>query len=163
MSKPIALSNHSDRLRVMNEVVTVLVSGKQTDGKYAVLESITQPKDGVPLLHTHPHQETFQVVEGTYQIFGRDEEGNKTATPAPAGSIIHVPGGAPHGFLNVGDTPGKLVLTVEPASMESFFRDLGTPIDDASDLSTPSGPPDMKELLETCARHGIHFLEAPPQ
>jgi quercetin dioxygenase-like cupin family protein len=162
MSTPIVLSGKGDSLQVMNEVVTVLVSGEETDGKYAVLESITQPNDGVPLLHTHPHQETFHVVEGSYEIFGRDEAGNKVATPAPAGTIVHVPSGAPHGFLNVGDTPGKLLLTVEPASMEDFFRDLGTPIGDPADLPKRNGPPDMEAVLKTCAKHGVHFVEAPP-
>ena len=163
MSKPIVSSNTGDSLDVLNTIVTVLVSGEQTDGKYAVIEMITPPNEGVPLLHTHPHQETFQVVEGTFEIFGRDEDGNKIAMSAPTGSVAHVPGNAPHGFLNVGDSPGKMVMTVEPASMEDFFLEFGTPIVDPENMPAPSGPPDMEALLATCAKHNIHFVEAPPQ
>lgn len=160
--QPLDRSQRSDRLQVMNDIVTVLVGNEQTGGAYVVFETITQPQDGVPLLHVHPHQETFRVLEGTFQIFGRDDDGNKTAMLARAGSVVHVPGGVPHGYLNVGEEPGKMLLIVEPGSFEDFFRDLGAPVN-GTEPTAPSGPPDMEALLEVCTRHGIHFLEAPPQ
>lgn len=161
MTKPVQVSSNGRSIQVMNEKVTVLLSGKETDGKYAIVESITQPKDGVPMLHTHPNQETFHILEGTYEIYGRDEAGNKVATPATAGSVVHIPGGAPHGFLNVGDTPGKVLITVEPAGMELFFEELGVPIEDPANPPTLDGPPDMEAVLTVCAKHNVHFVEAP--
>lgn len=147
----------------MSDVVTVPVGGEQTNGVHAVFESITPPDEGVPLLHTHPHQETFHVLEGILQIFGRDDSGDKTATLAPAGSTVRILGGAPHGYLNVGDTGGRLLMIDEPATIEDFFRDLGTPLDAGGSDPSSSGPPDMERVLAICARHGIHFVEAPPQ
>lgn len=162
-SKPIVVADNGKALLVLNELMTVLLSGKETEEKYAMVESITQPGDGVALLHTHPQQETFHVLEGSYEIYGQDEEGNKYATPAPAGSVVHVPGGVPHGFLNVGDTPGKVLLTFEPAgNMEVFFKEIGIPVEDLDNPPAPAGPPDMETLLKVCARYGIHFVEAPP-
>jgi quercetin dioxygenase-like cupin family protein len=160
---PIVVSGNGSTLLVLTELMTVLLSGNETDGKYALVESITQPGDGVKFLHTHPQQETFQVLEGNYEIYGRDAEGNKYATPAPAGSIIHVPGGAPHGFKNVGNTPGKLLLTFEPAgNMEIFFEEIGLPVKDKANPPTPDGPPNMELIIQAGARHGIQFVESPP-
>jgi len=162
-NQPIAVSNNGPALLVLNELMTVLLTGQETGDKYAVVESITQPKDGVPLLHTHPQQETFHVLEGSFEIFGQDEDGHKYATPAPAGSTVHVPGGAPHGYLNVGDTPGKLLMTFEPAgNMELFFKEVGLPVEDKANPPAPDGPPDMEALLKVCAKYNIHFVEAPP-
>jgi quercetin dioxygenase-like cupin family protein len=162
-SKSITVADNGRSLLVMNELMTVLLASKETGGKYAVVESITQPGDGVPLLHTHPQQETFRILEGTYEIYGRDEAGNKYATAAPAGSTVHVPGGTPHGFQNVGDTPGKVLLTFEPAgNMEIFFEEIGIPVEDKANPPTLDGPPDMEALLQASARHDIYFLESPP-
>ncbi|MEJ2598612.1 MAG: cupin domain-containing protein [Anaerolineales bacterium] len=161
-SKPMVVSDNGRALLVLNELMTVLLSGKETNGKYAVVESITPPGGGVPLLHTHPQQETFRVLEGSYEIYGQDGDGNKYATAAPAGSMVHVPGGVPHGFRNVGNTPGKLLLTFEPAgNMEVFFEDIGIPVEDKANPPTPDGPPDMEAVLKVFARYNIHLLEAP--
>lgn len=161
-SQPIAVAKEGKTLLVMSELMTILLSGEETDGKYAVVESITQPGDGVPMLHTHPQQETFYVLEGSYEIYGRDEEGNKYATLAQAGSIVHVPGGAPHGFRNVGATPGKVLLTFEPAgNMEVFFDEIGIPVEDTDNLPAPAAP-DMEALLKVFAKYNIFVLETPP-
>lgn len=162
-SAPIVVADNGKALLVLSELMTVRLSGNETADKYAMVESITQPGDGVPLLHTHPQQETFHVLEGSYEIYGRDEAGNKYATPAPAGSVVHVPGGVPHGFLNVGDTPGKVLLTFEPAgNMEVFFKEIGIPVENKANPPMIDGPPDMEALLKVCAKYNIHFVEAPP-
>ena len=162
-SKPIVVADSGKALLILNELMTVLVSGQETEDKYAMVESVTQPGDGVPLLHTHPQQETFHILEGNYEIYGRDTTGNKYATPAPAGSVIHVPSGAPHGYLNVGDTPGEVLLIFEPAgNMEVFFEEVGIPVEDQTNPPVLDDPPDMEALLQVCARYNIHFVEAPP-
>ena len=84
------------------------------------------------------------------------------STKATTGMTVHVPGGAPHGYLNIGDVPGKIMLTTEPAGMDAFFEDLGVPIVDPANPPMPEGPPDMEALLKTCAKYDIHFVEAPP-
>jgi quercetin dioxygenase-like cupin family protein len=157
------VANDDHTLRVVNELMTLLLGGEETGGKYALVETFTPPGEGMPLLHTHPQQETFQILEGTYEFYGQDEDGNKCARPAPAGSVVHVPGGAPHGFQNIGDTPGKMLLILEPAgNMEIFFKEIGIPVADKANPPAPNGPPDMEALLKVGAKYNIHFLEAPP-
>jgi quercetin dioxygenase-like cupin family protein len=162
-NKPIVVSGNGSSLFVLGELMNVLLTGKETNGKYSVVESITQPGGGVPMLHTHPQQETFRVLEGNYEIYGQDEEGNKYATSAPTGSIVHVPGSVPHGFKNVGDGPGKLLLTFEPAgNMEVFFEEIGVPVKDQADIPDLDDQPDMEAVLKAFAKFSIHILETPP-
>ncbi len=162
-SNSIVVTDDRTPLLIMNDFMTVLLSGKDTAGKYAVVESTTQPGSGVPMLHTHPQQETFHILAGSYEIYGQDEAGNKYAIPAPAGSTVHIPGGTPHAYLNVGDAPGKLLLTFEPAgNMEIFFEEVGIPVEDKANLPTLAGRPDMEALLKVSARYNIQFVEAPP-
>lgn len=144
---------------VLGEPVTTILSGEDTDGQYALVESITPPGGGVPFLHTHPVQETFWVIEGEYEIYGRDAAGNKYATPARAGQAVHVPINSPHGFRNIGQTPGKLLFIFEPAGMmEVFFEEIGLPVA----AKTPAGPPDQEKLMQALQKYNIVFQEAPP-
>ena len=95
---------------VFTDIITVKVTGADTDGKYLIVEAVSPPGSGPSFLHTHPPQETFHVLEGAYEIYGRNAEG-KYAVSATPGMMVHVPGGEPHGFKNVGvgahPTPDK--------------------------------------------------------
>jgi mannose-6-phosphate isomerase-like protein (cupin superfamily) len=158
-SKSIIAPKNKKTVVVLGEPVTTILSGEDTGGQYAIVESVTPPGGGVPLLHTHPVQETFWVIEGEYEIYGRDAAGNKYATPARVGEAVHVPNGSPHGFRNVGQTPGKLLFIFEPAGvMEDFFEEVGLPVAD----KTPEGPPDQEKLMQALQRYNIVFLETPP-
>jgi quercetin dioxygenase-like cupin family protein len=159
-SKSIVAPRGKKTLVVLGEPVTTILSGEDTDGQYAMVESTTPPGGGVPLLHTHPVQETFWIMEGEYEIYGRDAAGNKYATPARSGEAVHVPSNIPHGFRNVGQTPGKLLFIFEPAgTMEVFFEEVGLPV---TDNKTPTGAPDQEKLMQALQKHNIVFLETPP-
>ena len=145
-----------------DDSVTVLLSSEDTAGRYAMVEITTEPGGGVTMLHTHPPQETFHILEGRYEIYGRDEAGNKYTIPALTGSTVHIPGGTPHAYQNVGDTPGKLLLIFEPAGiMEVFFEEISIPVENNANPPTPTGAPDMEALLKVAAKYHIHFVEAP--
>jgi mannose-6-phosphate isomerase-like protein (cupin superfamily) len=158
-SKSIIGPKNKETVMVLGVPVTTLLSGEDTDGHYAVVESVTPPGAGVPLLHTHPVQETFWIMEGEFEIYGRDAAGNKYATPVRAGEAVHVPKNSPHGFRNVGQTPGKLLFIFEPAGiMEAFFAEVGLPVADKA----PAGPPDQEKLMQAFQKYNIELLETPP-
>lgn len=158
-TKAIVAAKAKKTVMVLGEPVSPILSGEDTEGRYAIVESITPPGGGVPLLHTHPVQETFWIMEGEYEIYGRDAAGNKYATPARPGQAIHVPNGSPHGFRNVGQTPGKVLFIFEPAgTMEVFFEEIGLPLTD----QTPAAPPDPEKLFQALQKYHIEFLEMPP-
>ncbi len=147
----------------MTDLIKVLVDTSDTNGEYIAVDVITAPGGGMPFLHTHPSQETFYILEGEHEIYRQDDDGNKIAIPAGPGSVVHVPNGAPHGYSNVGDTPGKVIMMYDGVgNMDAFFAELGIPVKHLDNPPVPDGPPDMAYILGVCARHNVEFLEAPP-
>jgi quercetin dioxygenase-like cupin family protein len=143
-------------LLVFGEQTTVKVPGEATGGAYTVLEDVSPPGGGPSFLHTHPPHETFYVLEGEYEIYGQNENG-KYAIRATPGMAVHVPGGAPHGFKNVGQTVGKMLLVYSPAGiMERFFEEIGTPV------GAVANSPDFETIMRVFEKYDIHILEAPP-
>ena len=127
---------------VIGDVITIKLTGSETENAYFIAEVVSQPGGGPWFLHTHEPQETFFVVEGSFEVYGQDANGQKYAIRAEVGDTVHVPGNAPHGFKNVGDKPGRMVLTYEPAHvMLNFFREIGVPMKDRNSL-----PPESEHL-----------------
>lgn len=148
---------------VVGDLMTILLTRADTDDQYILVEIVSPPGGGMPMLHVHPAQESFYIVEGNFEFYRQDADGNKVTIPAAAGSTLHAPGNAPHAFSNVGDTPGKIIMTLDAVGkMDDFFAEIGIPVEDPANPPVPDGPPDMEALLEVCARYNIHFLEAPP-
>lgn len=161
-SKPIVLGKNGKLLLIVGGLIKVLVGGSETNDRYALVEATIQPGNGMPLLHIHPQQETFHVTEGRFEMYGLDEHGSKYVVPAPPGSTIHIPVSVPHAFLNVGDTPGKVLFIYEPAgNMERFFQETGIPVADKANPPVLNSPLDMEAYLKVCARYSIYFLESP--
>lgn len=148
---------------VVGDLFRILVNRGETDDHYIMVEAETGPGGGMPILHTHPASETFYVLAGQYEIYRRNEEGEKVAIPVTAGETAHVPGGAPHGFANVGEAPGKVLMVMDGAGeMDDFFAEIGIPVEDENNLPVVDGPPDMEALIAVCARYGMEFVERPP-
>ena len=93
------------------------ISGKDTDGGFAMFEqtSLSQGK-GTPL-HIHPFQdETFYVVEGEY-YFQVGEEKFRLSV----GDSIFLPKKVPHAWTQVSEK-GRMTVIFQPAGkMEEFF------------------------------------------
>ena len=136
-------------LRVLSDIVEVKLTGAETDGAYALIEVQTPPQGGAAILHTHPPQETFLVLEGTYEFQGLGPEG-PYALRAGAGAVVHVPGGAPHSYQNVGEGPARILMLFEPPGrMIAFFEELHAAVANADPLTAP--PEDLPGLERTLA------------
>ncbi|MDN3581583.1 cupin domain-containing protein [Mucilaginibacter flavus] len=118
----------------------VVISGKQTDGKYALIDMLVPPGGG-PVPHAHPDvQESFYVVDGEVEV--KSEAGNYTAGK---GSFVNIPyGGLIHCFKNKTDKMARLLCTVTPAGMEDFFTEAGQ----AAPFGTFLPPPAMTDELK---------------
>ena len=113
-------SNEGQLLAIAGGQYRILVSGEETDGRYAVIE-MNVPPGGGPLPHAHPEiDEMFYVAEGSVTF--KMEDGHFNAT---RGAFIHIPlGGAVHAFKNESDQQATLVCTVIPAGLDSMFKEL---------------------------------------
>ena len=126
---------------VPGERVCIRVDSRTVEGSYTVIESIVQPMIGPPI-HRHIGDEIFHVLEGclTFQC-----DANKFE--APAGSIVTVPAGMPHGWFNFGPAPARMIATFIPGGLEEMFLGL-----------SQVAPED---ILAYAARHNIDVLGPP--
>ena len=104
---------------VVGNVYTILVSGRQSNGRYALIDMHVPPGGGPPL-HRHDFEEMFHVLEGTVEVTFRG-----TTSTARAGETVSIPANAPHAFKNVSSRPARLLCTVSPAGEEEFFLKIG--------------------------------------
>lgn len=145
---------------VIGDIVTIKLT-TQGPGGYLIAEVVSPPGGGPAFLHTHEPQETFSVVEGVFEVYGQDEHGEKYAIRAETGDMVHVPGNTPHGFKNVGDIPGRMILTYEPAaSMLNFFQEIGIPMSDRHTLPDLSSGLDMDYIMKILQKYLV-LVEIP--
>ena len=138
-------------LSVVGDTYRILLSGKQTNGNYAVIDMLVPPGGG-PEPHAHKNiQEMFYVVEGEIEF--KMEGGSYTATN---GSFVNIPlGGAVHSFKNKTDKVAHLVCTVMPAGLDSFFQEIGKPVEVGKFLSPmPPTTEELNQLKSVAEKYG---------
>ncbi len=118
----------------------IVVSGKETNGEYAVIEMLVPPGGG-PGPHAHPEiHETFYVVDGEVEFM--TETGKYVAGK---GAFVSIPlGGGAHGFKNKTNEVACLICTVMPAGLDEFFEEIGKPIE--AGVFLPLVPPTEEQI-----------------
>lgn len=138
---------------VGTDLMTFKATGEDTGGAYALFDSLVLPGGGPPPHIHHREAESFYVLEGEFEFLA----GDRWIKAAP-GSFVHIPKGSLHTLRNAGDEVGRLLTLVVPAGLDRFFEEAGEP---GTDISSPSGPPDVEKLLKTAERYGIEFPPPP--
>jgi quercetin dioxygenase-like cupin family protein len=118
---------------LVGDTYTILVKGKDTAGRYCLIDMHIPPGGGPPP-HRHDFEESFAVLEGELQATFR---GAKSLVRA--GETIHIPANAPHQFHNVSGQPARLLCMCSPAGQEDFFVQVGVPV---ATRTTPPPPLD---------------------
>ena len=148
-------------LAVVGDTYTVLLSGEQTDGRFAMLDMLIPPGGGPPP-HRHGFEECFRVLAGSIEVHLRD----LPPVRLEAGDSANIPANAPHAFRNSADVAARLLCTVAPAGLESFFAEFGDPVptrtSPASELSDAERRNRLQRAAAIAPRYGIEML-APGQ
>jgi mannose-6-phosphate isomerase-like protein (cupin superfamily) len=156
--------NKGEAMFVLGDVVTFKITAQESDDAYFLTEIISVPGGGPAFLHTHVPMETFWILEGEYEVYGQDGDGEKYAIPASVGTTVHVPGNVPHGFRNVGDTTGKLLALYAPVVHQpEFFTEIGVPMESSIHPMPVDGMPSNERILEVLAKHEMRLLEDLPE
>lgn len=156
--------NEGKALFVLGDVVTFKVTAEESENAYFLTEIVSEPGGGPAFLHTHVPQETFWILEGEYEVYGQDENGEKYAISAPVGSTVHVAGNVPHGFRNVGDTRGKVLALYAPVVHQpEFFEEIGIPMDSALAPMPFDLMPSNERIIEVLGKHEMRLLEDLPE
>ena len=120
---------------LVGDTYTILVAGKDTQGRYCLIDMHIPPGGGPPP-HRHDFEEMFSVLEGEIEASFR---GRKTIIRS--GETINIPANAPHQFQNKSGKPARLLCLCSPAGQEEFFREVGVPV---ATRTTPPPPLDRE-------------------
>jgi mannose-6-phosphate isomerase-like protein (cupin superfamily) len=147
-------------LWVFGEVVMCKITSYQTGGAYSLFEVVTQPEEGGPPPHVqHREDEAFWVLEGEYEFV---VEGRTMRVGA--GSLIYVPRGNLHAHKNMGEQPGRLLVSQTPGGLhERFFEEIGESVTGESWSPVSQGPQDTGKIAAIAAEYGIEILLTPPR
>lgn len=108
-------------LGVVGDTYTVLLTGADTGGRYALIDMLVPPGGGPPP-HRHDFEEMFHVLEGELEVTFRGETHR-----VRAGETVNVPALAPHSFHNMSARPARTLCMVTPPGLEEYFGKWGQP------------------------------------
>ena len=109
-------------LGVVGDTYTILLSGRDTAGRFTLIDMHIPPEGGPPP-HRHDFEESFILLDGELQATFRGEK-----RVVRAGETIHIPANAPHQFHNASSKPVRMLCICSPAGQEEFFKEVGTPV-----------------------------------
>jgi quercetin dioxygenase-like cupin family protein len=165
------VSGSGELLWFLGTLVRVKLDGSQTAGRFALLE-ILFPHGAAPPLHSHPHDETFYILEGEVTAWVVEPQLADDRAEPPAwvqtrarrlgvGDAVLAPGGTPHTFRVESDTVRMLVLST-PAGLEDMVRGLAEPARWPWLQPPPDGPRVAPELVASVERQTGMVRHGPP-
>ena len=142
-------SDGGDRLRFLGASTMRLKLDGAMNAALAFYEYASEPGVTGPPQHIHhAHDETFYIVDGTYEFtIGRD------VLLMSRGAFLFVPRGTPHTFRTAGDDMGRIVGTFNPPRFANYFRELAAIINDTG------RPPDRDTWTELYGRYDTTFYD----
>lgn len=146
------LNTNSHEYNFAGTRVRMLMSGKQTNDAFCMMEMFSPPGKGTPL-HAHANEEeTITVLEGVLDVI---IEGKTVRVRS--GETIFVPRNVPHKLANTGDVLSRYVVVCTPGGFDDF-------VDNCADaqqgpvIPTPPRPEDIERMREAAPRFGISLL-----
>jgi quercetin 2,3-dioxygenase len=113
-----------ERAHLFDSLVTVLLSGDETEGQFGVFTLEAPRGEAVPV-HSHAAvHEIFFVVDGRVRVFVQDTDGTRTDKLLTPGDFGYVPAGRLHTFRV--ESHRSKILGVNTGGFERFFAAAGT-------------------------------------
>jgi quercetin dioxygenase-like cupin family protein len=142
-TQPVVLApGEGTHLDVLGDLITLLVSGTQTNGAFTVLSETSLTGGGTPLHTHHKEDEALYVLEGEYEI----QCGEQTVR-AGAGSFVFAPRGIPHQLTHVSTGPSRVLGIVSPAGFEGFWEE----------VSRLPPPPALEKILAIAKQYELEI------
>lgn len=136
-------------------LATIKATGKETGGRYTLVEVLEPEGEEAPLHVHHREDEAFWVLEGELTF----EVGEETIKASP-GSFLFGPKDVPHRYtVNAG--PARLLFVLSPSGFEDFIYATSEPAQERTLPPPPEGPPSEAEMerLDALARqYGCEIL-----
>jgi quercetin dioxygenase-like cupin family protein len=144
----------TDAIWFIDNLAWIRVSGEDSGGQLAVVESVGRRGD-MPPLHVHrSDDETFYVLDGELSL----HQPGRSLTVG-AGEAAFAARDVPHTYRVESETARWLVIAT-PAGFDDFVREVGEPA--AEETLPPAGRRhDPARLAELAGRHAIELLGPP--
>jgi quercetin dioxygenase-like cupin family protein len=136
---------NSPHIGLVGDTYTILLTGKDTAGRYCLIDMYVPPGGGPPP-HRHDFEESFTVLEGEIEATFRGV--NSTIR---TGQVVNIPANAPHQFKNQSKQPARLLCFCSPAGLDEFFTALAVPVTTRTTPPPPLTPMEQAELKEKSA------------
>jgi mannose-6-phosphate isomerase-like protein (cupin superfamily) len=131
---------------------TFLVTSEESAGSMFALDCLVGAGGGPPPHRHLAEDELFTIVSGSIEFTTADE----TRTVG-AGESVFVPRGTRHAYVNSGSEDARMIAVYSPAGMEGWFREVCTPVTDASAPPPPVTPELIARMLEAGPRHNVEW------
>ena len=136
-------------------LATIKATGKETDGRYTLVEVLEPDSVEAPLHVHHNEDEAFWILEGelTFQI------GEETIKASP-GSFLFGPKDVPHRYT-VDSGPARMLFLLSPAGFEELIYATSEPAQELTLPSPPEGPPseaEMEQMGALARQYGCEIL-----
>ncbi|WBA42825.1 cupin domain-containing protein [Hymenobacter canadensis] len=129
--------------KFLDALFTVKVSGRDTQGRCVIFDTLRPAKVG-PQLHLHTDLDEWFYVEAGEFKFQAGEETMRLK----AGDSLFVPRNMPHAFVKTSEGTAHLIVMHQPAgTMEEYFRTAS---------AMPDQSPEARRALGE--KHGMRFL-----
>ncbi len=138
---------------LLTDLHTFKIVGSDTGGACTVAELTAGPEIGPPPHIHRNNDETFYVLEGTFDFSLAGQ-----AFSAGAGAFVYLPKGVVHTHSAGGGKPARALVVQTPAGVERFIEEAGKP---ATDPSVRPAPPEMSELQRIVAIAQKHGIDVP--
>lgn len=132
---------------------TMLATGEQTGGAYALADATVPPGGGPPPHYHTREEESFFVLEGEI-VFTVD---GKPLIGKP-GTFVQIPRNTPHAFKNQSANPARMLILVTPAGFENFMAAFAAELPTPDSPSIPPSPDEINKLLTLAPQYGIVML-----
>ena len=109
-------------INVVGDTYTILVSGRETEGRYCLIDMIVPDGSGPPP-HRHDFEEMFSLLDGELEFTFR---GQSQTLKAPA--TVNIPANAPHQFKNKSGSTVHMLCMCTPAGQDEFFMAVSVPV-----------------------------------
>lgn len=161
LQRTLALAQSDDpnllHIGLVGDTYTITVSGKDTAGRFCVIDMHVPPGGGPPP-HRHEFEETFILLEGEIEATFRGKK-----STVRCGSTIHIPANAPHQFHNSSSQPARILCICAPAGQENFFREVGVPVptrtSPAPPLNSEQQAQFIRKAMELAPKYRTEFLK----
>lgn len=136
----LAKSEILPHIGVVGDTYTILLSGKDTAGRYCLVDMHVPPGGGPPP-HRHDFEETFTILEGELEATFRGEK-----STVRAGETVHIPANALHQFQNSSSEAVRMLCICSPAGQEQMFLEVGVPVATRTTAPPPLAEAEQKEF-----------------